>query len=170
MVASIVAPYILSMWTAQWPCFRQHVKAACRSTTFEVFQGDFAAVNPTGGGDTTLLYENETAIIFSQCFFYSWCLFPQKIIFYFFYVYSNRVRNTLTAQERRSGDHLWPECAAARGDSAQLCEADLVASSCVAAETQEEVWRRMYDNEARWEPEQAARVCVTDSAFLTWNL
>lgn len=69
MVASIVAPYILSMWTAQWPCFRQHVKAACRSTTFEVFQGDFAAVNPTGGGDTTLLYENETAIIFSHCVF-----------------------------------------------------------------------------------------------------
>lgn len=118
MVASIVAPYILSMWTAQWPCFRQHVKAACRSTTFEVFQGDFAAVNPTGGGDTTLLYENETAIIFSHC------VFSTKIIFYFFYVYSDRVRNTLTAQERRSGDHLWPECAAARGDSAQLCEAD----------------------------------------------
>lgn len=170
MVASIVASYILSMWTAQWPYFRQHVKAACRSTTFEVFQGDFAAVNPTGGGVTTLLYENETAIIFSHCVFSTVGAYFLKNNLLLLLCLQWQGQNALTAQERRSGDHLWPECAAARGDSAQLCEADLVASSCVAAETQEEVWRRMYDNEARWEPEQAARVCVTDSASLTWNL
>lgn len=170
MVASIVAPYILSMWTAQWPCFRQHVKAACRSTTFEVFQGDFAAVNPTGGGDTTLLYENETAIIFSHCVFSTVGAYFLKnnLLLLLCLQWQGQKHPNSTGATLRWSFVTWMRRCTWRQRAALWSR--LVASSWVAAETQEEVWRRMYDNEARWEPEQAARVCVTDSASLTWNL
>lgn len=169
MVASIVAPYILYV-----NCAVAIFPTTCESSLPEHNLWSFSGRLCCSESDrwwrhNAAVWERDCYHIFTQ-FFLQLVLISSKIIFYFFYVYSDRVRNTLTAQERRSGDHFWVECAAARGDSAQLCEADLVASSCVAAETQEEVWRRMYDNEARWEPEQAARVCVTDSASLTWNL